>query len=165
MRFKEKKIIKDMNNSYILQKLLNNLIKKGKKERALKYFLITLGNLKNNKQNLTPSNFICKTLLKIQPALDVQRIRKGRRIYYMPRIINTEQKINLAINWIIKSVNIRKEKTIEERLYKEFTECFEGKGFTLKKKQTLSDTLRESRPYLYILRARVKNQYLLKKKK
>jgi len=135
-----------------LKKLLHILIKNGKKAKALKVFLALIKNLKSIKgNNEDPITIIYQSLLNARPLLDTKKVRKSSKIFYLPKLINTEKRINIALHWIIKSVNNRKEKKLEERLTNEFMDCFSSKGSTILKKQNLYDTIIVNRPFLHLL--------------
>jgi ribosomal protein S7 len=83
----------------ILKKLLNILIKEGKKAQALKMVLAVIKslNIKNNKK-FTGEEIILKAVSNLKPQLYIEKQRKSRRIFYLPKIINSEKKINLALH-------------------------------------------------------------------
>jgi small subunit ribosomal protein S7 len=135
-----------------LTKLLNILIKKGKKDKALKMLLLLLKNLKNsNIENYTSLEIIYQALLNVRPLLHTQKVRKSSKVFYLPKIITTEKKMSIALQWIVKSVNARKERKLSDRLTNEFLDCFYSKGLTILKKQNLYDTISVNRPFLHLL--------------
>ena len=135
-----------------LTKLLHILIKKGKKAQALKVFLLLIKNLKLNKiNNSSPIDILYQSILNVKPLIHIKKVRKSSKVFYLPKLINTEKKINIALHWIIKSVNNRKEKKLEERLTNEFLDCFFSRGSTILKKQSLYDTILVNRPFLHLL--------------
>ena len=139
-------------NFIFLTKLLNILIKNGKKAQALRVFLTLLRNLKNQKiKNYTAIEIIYQSLLNARPLVHTKKVRKSSKIFYLPKLINTEKRMNIALHWIIKSVNSRKEKKLEDRLTNEFMDCFFSKGSTILKKQNLYDTIIVNRPFLHLL--------------
>lgn len=82
-----------------LKKLLHILIKNGKKAKALKVFLALIKNLKSNKgNNEDPINIIYQSLLNARPLLDTKKVRKSSKIFYLPKLINTEKRINIALH-------------------------------------------------------------------
>ena len=135
-----------------LTKLLNILIKKGKKDKALRVVLLLLKNLKNSSiENYSSLEIIYQALINVKPLLDIQKIRKSSKVFYLPKIISTEKKMSIALQWIIKSVNARKERKLSDRLTNEFLDCFHSKGLTILKKQNLYDTIAVNRPFLHLL--------------
>ena len=144
-----------MSNKYykILSQLLNKLIKDGKKSIALKYFFLFLKDInRHSEQLLIPSSiFLSRALNNIRPVLSVQKFWKGRKVFYLPKLISREQEIKIALKWLIKSSNNRKEKKLNQRLTNEILDCYKGTGSTLSKKQNLYDMIIESRPFLNLL--------------
>ena len=135
-----------------LTKLLNILIKKGKKDKALKMLLLLLKNLKNsNIENYNSLEIIYQALINVRPLLHTQKVRKSSKVFYLPKIITTEKKMSIALQWIVKSVNARKERKLSDRLTNEFLDCFHSKGLTILKKQNLYDTISVNRPFLHLL--------------
>ena len=82
-----------------LTKLLHILIKNGKKAKALKVFLSLIKNLKHKNINgLTPIEIINQSLINARPLLDVKKVRKSSKIYYLPKLISTEKRTNIALH-------------------------------------------------------------------
>ena len=81
-----------------LTKLLNILIKKGKKDKALRIVLLLLKNLKNSSiENYSSLEIIYQALINVKPLLDIQKIRKSSKVFYLPKIITTEKKMSIAL--------------------------------------------------------------------
>lgn len=137
---------------FILYKLIHLMIKKGKKTKAINVFLKLLKNLNNNKLGLQATEVISKSLSNAKPLLHVQKTRKSSRVFYLPKLVSTEQKINIALHWLMKSVSARKERKLEDRLTNEILDCFLGKGSTIAKKQSLYELILVNRPFLHLLR-------------
>ncbi len=134
-------------------KLLQMLIKKGKKDKALKFILLLLRNLKYSEiTDYTPIKIINQAIINIKPLIHIQKIRKSSKIFYLPKIITTEKKTSISLQWIIKSVNTRKEKKVYDRLTNELLDCLNNKGLTVLKKQNLYETIITNRPFLNLLR-------------
>lgn len=134
----------------LFKKILNILIKKGKKTLALRIFLKLLKNL-NSIENSSSWEIIYKSFNNIKPIIHVKKVRKSSKIFTLPKLIDTEQKINISLRWILKSVSSRKERKLEDRLTNEFLDCFFGKGSTIAKKQSLYDVILVNRPFLNLL--------------
>ena len=83
----------------ILKKFLNILIKQGKKSQALKMVLTVIKYLNiKNKKKFSGEEIILQAVHNLKPQLYVEKQRKSRRIFYLPKIINSEKKINLALH-------------------------------------------------------------------
>lgn len=141
----------DQNKVLLLKKLLHVLIKNGKKEIALEAFLYLLKELNSYNKKYSSVEIIYKSFENINPILSTQKVKKASRVFYLPRLINEEQKISLGLAWLLKSVNTRKEKTLNLRLLNEFLDCFKGKSSTISKKQGLYEIIKVNRPFLNLL--------------
>ena len=79
-------------------KLLQMLIKKGKKDKALKFILLLLKNLRYSEIiDYTPIKIINKAIINIKPLIHIQKIRKSSKIFYLPKIITTEKKTSISL--------------------------------------------------------------------
>ena len=86
-------------NFIFLTKLLNILIKNGKKAQALRVFLILLKNLKNQKvSNNNAIDIIYQSLLNARPLVHTKKVRKSSKMFYLPKLINTEKRMNIALH-------------------------------------------------------------------
>lgn len=89
----------DKKNLFVLNKLLQILVKKGKKASALKVFLLLLQNLKYSKiSDLSAPEIIFKSLNNVKPLLHIKKVKKSSKIFYLPKLITTEEKINIALH-------------------------------------------------------------------
>ena len=83
----------------VLKKFLNILIKQGKKAQALKMVLTVIKFLNiQNKRKVTGEEIILHAIHNLKPQLYIEKQRKSRKIFYLPKIINTEKKISLALH-------------------------------------------------------------------
>ncbi len=137
----------------ILKKFLNILIKQGKKAQALKMVLTVIKFLNiQNKKKVTGEEVMLQAIHNLKPQLYIEKQRKSRKIFYLPKIVNSEKKISLALHWIVNSIKMRKEKKVEDRLSKEFLDCFFSKGLSILKKRSLYKTLAANRPFFHLLK-------------
>jgi len=82
-----------------LTKLLHILIKKGKKAKALKIFLLLIKNLKTkNIENCTAIDIIYQSLLNARPLVYTKKVRKSSKMFYLPKLISTEKRLNIALH-------------------------------------------------------------------
>lgn len=87
----------DKNKIFLLKKLLHVLIKNGKKEIALEAFLYLLKELNLRNKKYSSVEIIYKSFENISPILSVQKVKKSSRVFYLPRLINEEQKVSLGL--------------------------------------------------------------------
>ena len=83
----------------ILKKFLNILIKQGKKAQALKMVLNVIKFLNiQNKKKVTGEEIMLQAINNLKPQLYIEKQRKSRKIFYLPKIVNSEKKISLALH-------------------------------------------------------------------
>lgn len=85
------------NNIFIFRRLVQMLIKKGKKAKAFNFFLTTVARLKKNTLKITPFNIIAKSIINFKPLLTTQKFRKSSRIFNLPKYINDQQRFKLSL--------------------------------------------------------------------
>lgn len=133
--------------------LINIFIKEGKKNKALNYFLYILCQINKLKTLKEPALlFLHKSLNNIYPELSFRRLGR-RKIFYLPTIITHQKKVNISMNWIKKSANVKKSRLkFKQRIANELIEAYYNKGEIIKKKKNMYRLLLEGRPFLYILK-------------
>jgi len=103
MRFKKNKLnmFIDTVNVFACKKLINVLIKKGKKEKALKIFLYLLREIKKKiktEKKIQLFNYLQKSFNNMYPEVDMKRMKRGRKFFYLPKTINEQKKIKIIVS-------------------------------------------------------------------
>ena len=122
---------------FIFNKLLNLLMKDGKKRVALK--IITKSILKAKKQlNLKYSNeVLVKAIFNASPDLEIKSKRVGTGVYQVPKPVDINRKLVLGSKNLIEVSKTRKESSMLERLTGELIDAYNNKGLSIKKKEEL----------------------------
>lgn len=120
-------------NDVLVAKLINSIMKRGKKLRAqsivYKAFDIIAEKKKEN-----PLSVFYKAFENIKPVLETRPRRVGGATYQVPMEIPEKRKISLALRWLVAYSNERAEHNMEERLANEIFDALESKGGSIKKK-------------------------------
>ena len=122
---------------FIFNKLLNLLMKDGKKRVALK--IITKSISKAKKQlNLKYSNeVLVKAIFNASPDLEIKSKRVGTGVYQVPKPVDINRKLVLGSKNLIEVSKTRKESSMLERLTGELIDAYNNKGLSIKKKEEL----------------------------
>ena len=122
---------------FIFNKLLNLLMKDGKKRVALK--IITKSISKAKKQlNLKYSNeVLVKAIFNVSPDLEIKSKRVGTGVYQVPKPVDINRKLVLGSKNLIEVSKTRKESSMLERLTGELIDAYNNKGLSIKKKEEL----------------------------
>jgi len=120
-------------NSVMVQKLINCVMKEGKKYLAEKIVYSAFDIIE--KQGKDPLNTYKDAVENVKPLLELKSRRIGGANYLIPVEVNPERRVSLAIRWIVAAARKRKEKKMIERLSNEILVASNNQGDAVKKKE------------------------------
>ena len=118
----------------VITKFINSLMIDGKKTVAEKIVYKTFDIIKE-KTKQDPLDVFNEAIKNVRPNLEVKSRRVGGATYQVPVEVRSDRGQALAIRWLIGSSKKRSDKTMQERLSKEFLEASTNKGSAIKKKE------------------------------
>jgi small subunit ribosomal protein S7 len=118
----------------VITKFINSLMLDGKKTVAEKIVYRTFDIIKE-KTKQDPLEIFNEAIKNAKPNLEVKSRRVGGATYQVPVEVRSERAQALAIRWLIESSKKRGDKTMQERLSKEFLDASTNKGNAIKKKE------------------------------
>ena len=118
----------------VITKFINSLMLDGKKTVAEKIVYRTFDIIKEKTKQDTLEIFN-EAIKNVKPNLEVKSRRVGGATYQVPVEVRSERAQALAIRWLIESSKKRGDKTMQERLSKEFLDASTNKGNGIKKKE------------------------------
>lgn len=121
--------------SYEVSKLVNYVMKDGKKSVAQKQVYRALESLKNEK--LDPLEVLSRAIQNVAPSKEVRPKRVGGASYLVPVDTRQERKLFMALNWIITGAQARSNKqyhTFSEKLHAELLDAYNNQGEAINKK-------------------------------
>ena len=118
----------------VITKFINSLMIDGKKTVAEKIVYKTFDIIKE-KTKQDPLDIFNEAIKNVRPNLEVKSRRVGGATYQVPVEVRSDRGQALAIRWLIESSKKRADKTMQERLSKEFLEASTNKGSAIKKKE------------------------------
>ncbi len=121
-------------NDEIVSKIINGIMKDGKKWVARKVVYDCLERLKE-KTGEDPVAVLRKAVDNIKPVLEVRARRVGGATYQVPIEVRPDRRLSLAIRWLILFARNRSEKTITEKLTNEIIDAYNRRGASVKKKE------------------------------
>jgi ribosomal protein S7 len=95
------------NYRYILNKIINSLIKKGKKNKTYKMILSVFIKLKII-TGISPFFFILKGLSYLKPFVDIFRMRKAGKVNEVPISIKKKRQLYFTLKWLLLGIKTRK---------------------------------------------------------
>jgi len=118
----------------VITKFINSLMIDGKKTVAEKIVYKTFDIIKE-KTKQDPLDVFNEAIKNVRPNLEVKSRRVGGATYQVPVEVRSDRGQALAIRWLIGSSKKRGDKTMQERLSKEFLDASTNKGSAIKKKE------------------------------
>ncbi len=121
-------------DNVLVQKLINQVMKKGKKTVAKKNVYGAFGVIKE-KTKQEPIEVFEKAIKNASPLLEVKSKRVGGATYQVPREVRGDRMVTLAMRWIIQAAKNKKGKPMKEKLAEELILAAKNEGSAVKKKE------------------------------
>ena len=123
-------------NSYLVQRLISTIMKRGKKNIARSIVYEAFDLIGNKIQGDDGKVFALfeKAVGQLKPYVEVKSRRVGGGVYQIPIEVNEKRAIALALRWLIGSAAKRSDKTMGKRLASELLDAVDGHGNAIKKK-------------------------------
>ncbi len=121
-------------NNVTVQKLINQIMRRGKKTIARK---IVYGafNIIKEKTKKEPLEVFEKAINNASPLLEIKPKRVGGATYQVPREVRGDRQTTLAMRWIIQAAKNKKGKPMREKLAEELILSSNNEGPAVKKKE------------------------------
>ncbi|MBI2836336.1 MAG: 30S ribosomal protein S7 [Chloroflexi bacterium] len=119
--------------SALVSRLVNQIMKDGKKSTAEKVVYGALGSIEE-KESKAGVGVLEQAVKNATPQLEVKSRRIGGASYQVPIEVRTERGLSLAFRWLISSARNRPGKSMMEKLAAELTDAAKGEGTTIKKR-------------------------------
>lgn len=132
----------------MLHKLINKIMKQGKKITAEKILLQSLTYIED-KSRENPYSIVIKAIQNVMPAVEVKSIRVAGSTYMVPVEVSLERQLSLAIRWIVDNARTRKELHMYQRLGIELLDAYNRTGMSVKKKEELHKMAEANRAFAH----------------
>jgi len=121
-------------NSEVVVKLVNQVMKEGKKSIARKIvsgaFDIIAEKLKKD-----PVEVYEQSIQNISPIVEVRSKRVGGATYQVPVEVKGNRALSLALRWVLGAARSKKGKPMTEKLAEELMLAYKKEGAAFKKKE------------------------------
>jgi len=143
--------IEPLHDSYEMAKLINYVMKDGKKSIAQKIVYSVCERMK--KEAADPIKILNQAITNVAPEHEVKPKRLGGASYLVPIEVRRGRKLFLALNWIInaaKSRSNKEYKTFAEKLYTELMEASKNLGQAVNKKLQVEKVAEANRAFAHL---------------
>ena len=121
-------------NSELVARLINTLMRNGKKSVAQKIVYGAFDVIKAKKKDMEPLEVFLQAVENIKPKLEVKSRRVGGATYQVPLEVPAERQVALAMRWIAPYSQAKKGKSMTDALASELLDAFDNTGSSIKKK-------------------------------
>lgn len=122
-------------NSVVVEKFINQIMKEGKKSTARTIMYDTMEEIKAKTKTENPLVVFDTAIKNSSPDLEVRSRRIGGANYQVPREVNTNRKLALAMRWILEGARTKKGANMAKKLADELISASKNEGFAAKKKE------------------------------
>ncbi|WP_010632261.1 30S ribosomal protein S7 [Sporolactobacillus vineae] len=123
-------------NSKLVTRLINRLMKDGKKGKA-QTILYQSFDLIKERTNHEPMEVFEQALKNVMPVLEVKARRVGGSNYQVPVEVRPERRTTLGLRYLVNYSRLRGEKTMIERLANEIIDASNNTGASVKKREDM----------------------------
>jgi len=121
--------------SELVQRLINVVMERGKKNVARKIVYDALGQMaKKFGEGQKTLDAFQKAYDQVVPLVEVRSRRVGGSVYQIPTEVSNIRGRSLALRWLIAGAASRTDKTMGLRLGYELLDAYEGRGAAMKKR-------------------------------
>lgn len=122
-------------NSELVARLINTIMRNGKKSVAQKIVYSAFDVIKAKKKDMEPLEVFLQAVENIKPKLEVKSRRVGGATYQVPVDVPAERQVALAMRWIATYSQAKKGRSMTDSLSSELLDAFENQGASVKKKE------------------------------
>ena len=122
-------------NSELVARLINTLMRNGKKTVAQSIVYGAFDVIKSKKKDMEPLEVFIQAVENVKPKLEVKSRRVGGATYQVPLDVPAERQVALAMRWIVTYSQAKKGKSMMQALASELLDAFDNTGSSIKKKE------------------------------
>ena len=135
-------------NSVLVTRLINKIMKSGKKTIAEKIVYNAFESVEKN-TGKNGSDLLEQAVRNTSPILEVKSRRVGGATYQVPVDVKADRRISLSIRWLIASASNRLGKSMTDTLANELTDAFNNTGGAVKTKEDVHRMAEANRAFAH----------------
>ena len=135
-------------NSTLLTKIINSVMKKGKKSVAERIVYQSMERIKD-KTKKDPLKIVEKAVENTRPLLETKSRRVGGATYQVPIEVADNRSNSLAIRWLLRYARERAGKSIVEKFSAEIMDAADNRGGSIKKKEDTHKMAKANRAFAH----------------
>ncbi len=141
-------IVDPIYNSTVVTKLINQIMRDGKRGTAQRICYDAFDIIKE-KTGKDPMEVFDACMENIMPVLEVKARRVGGATYQVPIEVRPERRQTLAIRWLAMFSQNRSERTMREKLAGEIMDAANNTGSSVKRKEDMHKMAEANRAFAH----------------
>lgn len=126
-----------MYGSTKVEKLINYVMERGKKNTARGIVYGAFDIIKEKKKDIEPTEVLELAIKNAGPLMEIRSRRVGGANYQVPREVRPERRFALALRWIIDAAKAKKGRPMEAKLADELLLASNNEGEAVKKRDNV----------------------------
>lgn len=136
-------------NQEKIDKLINYIMKEGKKAIAKKIYENVLKEIKAS-WHMNPVVVVETAIENASPTLMIKSKRLGWSIYQVPVEVKPAKRFFFAVKWILDASRNKKWKPMYKKLAEEILAAYSNQGFAVKKKEETFKMAEANKAFAYM---------------
>lgn len=134
--------------SVLIHKLINQIMRKGKKSIAEKIMYGSL-LLIHQRTKRNPLDVLANAIRNVMPVVEVRPRRVGGATYQVPMEVRPTRRVSLALRWLVQAARQRKGKTMAHRLADEIIDASNNQGGAVRIKEEVHRIAEANRAFAH----------------
>ncbi len=136
-------------NNRLVQKLINMLMRDGKKSVSERVVYDAFDLLKKNVGTNDVLTVFNKAIDNVRPHVELKARRVGGATYQIPIEVRHDRGMSLAMRWLRVAARSRKGAPMAKRLADELLSAFKGEGSAVKKREEIHKMAEANRAFAH----------------
>ncbi len=140
-------------NSQLVSKLINYIMKDGKKSVATHQIQNVLETFKKTKKTDDPVSILEQAIDNIKPKVEVRPRRIGGAVYQVPTPVRGNRQLSLALRWLVTAARKRPNKQYHlfyQKLVAELEDSLNQQGEAFKKRQDVEKMAEANKAFSHL---------------
>lgn len=148
-KFKKADAVASPKTTDKVEKIINFIMKDGKKSTARRVYNNTLQEIKSN-GHMNPAIVVETALENAAPTMMIKSKRVGWSVYQVPVEVKPSKRFFFAIKWILAASRWKKGESMHKRLAEELLAAYSGQGSAVKKKEETHKMAEANKAFAYM---------------
>lgn len=136
-------------NNRLVQKLINGLMRDGKKSIAERIVYEAFDTMKKTAETNDVLTVFQKGIENVRPHVELKARRVGGATYQIPIEVRHDRSLALALRWIRDAARSRKGAPMAKKLADELLNAYKGEGVAVKKREDIHKMAEANRAFAH----------------